>query len=243
VASSGIGAEATQSERRWFLRRSDREKCLNRRPKGLRIFIAAHHDLDRRGLRSVLGGRREWKVCGESTTTDETIEKVRPMAPDLLLLDLTMPNIDVAKVIPQIIELCPSVKIVALASQGSGELAANALALGAKGLALKSEPATVLRQAVQSVGSDQPFLSPAAIGVIQKQLANSKTAIATPVTLTERELEVLRLLARGLSSKEIAGTLGIAVKTVNAHRGNIMTKLHVHGYRNLVQFAIHHGIV
>jgi len=220
----------------------EKERRLRRRAKEIRILIAVQHDLDRRGLRSVLEDRREWKVCGESTTGEETIEKVRTAAPDLVVLDLCMPDIDVGKAIPQILGACSTVKIIVLASHGSGELAATALAVGAKGIALKSEAATALRQAVQSVGDDQAFLSPAAVPLVRDQLAKPEVAGGT-ADLTRRELQVLAALARGCSNNELAELLGISVKTVNAHRANIMRKLKASSYGELVSVAIRQGII
>jgi DNA-binding NarL/FixJ family response regulator len=211
--------------------------------KGLRILIAEDHEVVRRGIRCLLEDRPEWKICGEAATSAETIEKTKTLRPDLLLLDVTMPDMDAAKAIPQIISVCPTVKIVALAMQDSAESAASALAAGADGLALKSEPASDLLLTVQHIGNGQPFLSPAAVTMIGRQLARPGTSGTTLGDLTPRESEVLKLLALGRSNKELAESLGISVKTVNAHRANIMRKLKLYNYSSLVQFAIRHGVI
>src|SRR5258708_10581380 len=117
---------------------------MNRRAKGLRILTAVDHELVRRGVRSFLESRPEWKICGEAATCAETIEKTKTLQPDLLLLDVTMPGVAPAKTIPQIIIFCSKVKIVALATEDSAELAASALPASANGLALNSEPASDL---------------------------------------------------------------------------------------------------
>ena len=122
-------------------------------------------------------------------------------------------------------------------------MAANALAAGANGLALKSEPASDLVLTVQNTINNQPFLSPAAVTMIQSQLGRLRTTAVTPAGLTPRELEILEALAKGRSNKELARTLGISVKTVSAHRTNIMRKLKLRNYSSLVQFAIRNGFI
>jgi len=223
----------------------------------LRILIADKQDVFRRGIRSLLETVPEWDVCGEAATSSETIELTSALRPELLLLDVAMPGLDPAKAIPQIVDSCPTVKILALAVQDSAELAANALAAGANGLALKSESASELVLTVQEVGGGRPFLSAGAVTIIRRQLARIQHQLARiqhPVArpratepawadLSPREVEVLTSLARGRSSKEIAGAFGISVKTISAHRANIMRTLNLRSYNDLVQFAVRSGII
>jgi DNA-binding NarL/FixJ family response regulator len=216
---------------------------MNRPAKGTRILIAEDFEVIRRGIRSVIEGRPQWTVCGEARTGAETIEKTKSLGPDLLLLDVTMPDMRASEIIPQVLQHCPAVKIVALAMEDSAELAAQALAAGADGLVLKSEPASDLLQAMKNVAGDQYFLSPAAITMIRGQLARPPAPRPLPTDLSPREFEVFASLARGRSSKELAATLGISLKTVSAHRSNIMRKLGLRSYSALIQFAIQHGIV
>lgn len=207
------------------------------------ILIADDHEVVRQGIRSLLATRPEWKVCGEAATGRETIEKAKRLRPDVVLLDITMPDIDGLEAIPQILSVCPAVKIVVLTMHDSGEVATKALAAGANGLVLKSDAGRDLVRAVQTVGKNQPFLSPAVTKIILGQLANASKPESSPGDLTPRELEVLKLLARGRSNKEVASDLGISVKTVDAHRGNIMQKLSLRSYSELIYFAIRHKIV
>lgn len=209
----------------------------------LRILIAEDSEVVRRGLRSLLEDHLEWNIIGESATSAEAIEKTKTLRPDLLLLDVTMPDVELEKAIPQIIDACPTVKIIALATKDSSESAANALVAGAKGLVLKSEAASEVVRTVKHVGDNQPFLSPAAVMLIGNQLAKHQTAGPIPADLTTRELQVLVALARGASNKEVAATLGISIKTVNSHRNNIMQKLKLRSYRSLVHFAIRQGLL
>jgi DNA-binding NarL/FixJ family response regulator len=209
----------------------------------MRILVADSHELVRRGIRAVLEERHEWRVCGEAATAASALEKAKKLRPDLLLLDVTLPDRDAAEVIPEIMQVCPAVKIVALATQDSSEQAARALAAGAIGLVLKSDSANDLVMALQNIGKNQPFLSPGAVRALQSQLAKNKISGAMPTDLTPRELEVLKLLASGQSHKQVAGSLKIRVKTVDAHRANIMRKLKLVTYSELIQFALRHKLI
>ena len=147
---------------------------MNRPAKGTRILIAEDFEVIRRGIRSVIEGRPQWTVCGEARTGAETIEKTRVLRPDLLLLDVTMPDMEATKAIQQIIEIYPPVKIVALATQESAELGANALAAGASGLALKSDAAAELVLTVERISTGRPFFSPGAVTMIPPGYAGLK---------------------------------------------------------------------
>jgi DNA-binding NarL/FixJ family response regulator len=214
----------------------------NTRPE-LRLFIAAGHPVVRRGIYSFLENRPEWKICGEASTAADAIEKVRALRPDILLLDLTLPDIQAVRAISQILEISPPVKIVALVEHGSPELAATALVAGAHGVVLKSEGADEVVFTVKSVAQGRSFLSTGAVAIIQNQLATPTVSKPQPTDLTPRELQVLESLARGLGNKQLAAALGISVKTVNAHRANIMRKLKLRSYSELVQFAVREHII
>src|ERR1041384_4539859 len=112
---------------------------MRRRRKVLRILIALDHEVLRRGIRSLFEEQPAWKICGEAMTGAETIDKAKTLRPDLILLVVSMPDMDATKVIPQVIRSCPGVKVVALATLHSAEQAAKALAAGANGVALKSD--------------------------------------------------------------------------------------------------------
>ena len=210
--------------------------------KPMSILIADDHEVVRRGIRALLEVRPEWKICGEAATGREAAEKTKKLRPDLVLLDLSMPEIDGLEAIQKILAARPGTKILVLTMNDSGEMASRVLAAGASGLVLKSDAARDLVRAVQSVERDQPFLSPAVTRLIIGHLAKSSAPGPSPVNVTPRELEVLNLLARGRSNKEVATALDISVKTVDAHRSNIMHKLNLRTYSDLIQFAIRHQI-
>ncbi|MGA2149847.1 MAG: response regulator transcription factor [Bryobacteraceae bacterium] len=211
--------------------------------KPMSILIADDHEVVRRGIRALLEVRPEWKICGEAATGREAAEKTKKLRPDLVLLDLSMPEIDGLEAIQKILAARPGTKILVLTMNDSGEMASRVLAAGASGLVLKSDAARDLVRAVQSVERDQPFLSPAVTRLIIGHLAKSSAPGPSPVNVTPRELEVLNLLARGRSNKEVATALDISVKTVDAHRSNIMHKLNLRTYSDLIQFAIRHQII
>jgi DNA-binding NarL/FixJ family response regulator len=211
--------------------------------KSLSILIADDHEVVRRGIRALLEGRPEWKICGEAATGREAAEKARKLRPDLVLLDLAMPETDGLEAIQKILDDRPGTKILVLTMNDCGEMASRVLAAGARGLVLKSDAGRDLVRAVQSVERDQPFLSPAVTRLIIGHLAKSSAPGPSPGNLTPRELEVLKLLALGRSNKEVATTLEISVKTVDAHRSNIMRKLNLRTYSDLIQFAIRRQII
>jgi DNA-binding NarL/FixJ family response regulator len=160
-----------------------------------------------------------------------------------VLLDLTMPEMDGLEAIPKIREASPDTKILVLTMRDCGETASQVLAAGASGLVLKSDAARDLLQAIESVEKGRPFLSPAVTSLIIGHLAKASAPGPSPGDVTPRELEVLKLLALGRSNKEVATALDISVKTVDAHRANIMRKLNLRTYSDLIQFAIRRQII
>src|ERR1700688_2372277 len=211
--------------------------------KPLSILIADDHEVVRQGIRALLGARPAWKICGEAASGREASDKPKKLSPDLVLLDLSMPEMDGLEAIPRILNARPGIKIVVLTMNDSGEIASQVLAAGASALVLKSDAARDLVRAVHSVERNQPFLSPAVTKLIIGQLAKTSTQGASPGDVTARELEVLTLLALGRSNKEVATALDISVKTVDVHRANIMRKLKLRTYSDLIQFAIRRQII
>jgi DNA-binding NarL/FixJ family response regulator len=209
----------------------------------LSILIADDREIERQGIRTVLEARQGWRVCGEAGTGAEVIEKAERLLPDLLLLPVKLPDTSAVEVIPKVIKVCPDIKVVALARQGSGELAAKTVAAGANGLVMTSDTANDLLLAVQNIGRNCPYFSPEAVRLLQGELSKAGRAEVMPGELTPREREILRLLAKGQTNKDIASFLGISVRTVDAHRANIMQKLKLITYSDLVQYAMRHKLM
>jgi DNA-binding NarL/FixJ family response regulator len=209
----------------------------------LRILIADDHDVIRQGVRALLGRRPEWKICGEAASGREAIEKTRKLRPDLVLLDITMPDLDGLESIPHILKASPNVQILVFTMHDSGEMARKVLAAGASGLVLKSDAGQDLVLAAQAIEKNHPFLSPAVTRIMLAELVKTATPGPSPSDLTPRELEILTLLAQGWANKEVAADLGISAKTAGAHRANIMRKLKFRTYGDLIHFAIRHKII
>jgi DNA-binding NarL/FixJ family response regulator len=143
---------------------------MERRAMSLKIFIVSEHADLRRRIRGILAEQREWKICGETSTGAEAAGKVSSLRPEVLLLDLTMPDMDAEEVVAEIKKVRPSVRIIALASHDSGELAVKALNAGASGIAMKSDPAKDLLLTVRNIAKDHPFFSSAAQLCIKKHV-------------------------------------------------------------------------
>jgi DNA-binding NarL/FixJ family response regulator len=207
----------------------------------LSVLIADAREIVRRGIRACLDGPAEWKVCGEAQSGSEAVEKAASLHPDIILLQIELPGITAGEVISKLLEVCPAVKIVGIAVQGSGELAAKAVAAGATGLAMTCDTASDFLLALQNIGKNRPYFSPDAIRLLQNHLSKREASEAMPNDLTPRELEILTLLARGETSREVSRLLDISARTVDAHRANIMRKLRLGNLSQMIQFAIRHN--
>jgi DNA-binding NarL/FixJ family response regulator len=209
----------------------------------LTVLIAEDQELVCRGIRALLEARPEWKVCGEAKSGSEAVEKASKLRPDLILLRVRLPDMSGAEAIQKIMNVCPECKILGLARQGSGELAAKALAAGASGLAMTSDTESDFLLTLQNIGKNRPSFSPEALRLLQGHLSTGGgTSEPLPTDLTPRELEILKLVARGQTSREVARSLNISIRTVDVHRANIMRRLRFVSFSELVQFAIRHKL-
>jgi DNA-binding NarL/FixJ family response regulator len=209
-----------------------------------RILVADDHEVVRRGIRTLLEARSAWEVCGEASTGREAVEKARRLKPDVVLLDITMPDRSGLEAIPEILQVDPKAKIIVFTMHDSGHIASRAIAAGASGLVLKSDAARDLILALEAIGRNKPFLSPNVARILVDEFRKSSEGAESSLgKLTKREIEVLRLVAEGKSNKEVAAVLGISPRTVDAHRGRLMDKLNIHTLSELVHFAIRNNLV
>jgi DNA-binding NarL/FixJ family response regulator len=208
----------------------------------LRILVADDHEVVRKGIRTLLETRSEWEICGEASTGRDAVAKTARMKPDVVLLDITMPDLSGLEAIPEILKAHPETKILVLTMHDSGWMASKVLAAGARGLVLKSDAARDLILALEALGKNKAFLSPQVAKILVDEIRQNQ-AVPSPDVLTSREIEVLKSLAEGKSNKEVAARLGISPRTIDAHRARIMAKLHVRTLSELVHFAIRHKIV
>jgi DNA-binding NarL/FixJ family response regulator len=208
----------------------------------IRILIADDHEVVRKGILTLLETHSEWEICGEACTGKDAIAKAARLKPDVVLLDITMPEASGLEAIPEILKAQPQAKIIVLTMHDSGQMASRVLSAGASGLVLKSDAARDLILALEAISKNQPFLSPQVTKILVNEIRHTQAG-PSPDALTSRETEVLKLLAEGKSNKEVAARLGISPRTIDAHRAHIMDKLHLRTLSDLVHFAIRHKIV
>lgn len=211
-----------------------------------RIVLAEDHTILREGLRMLLSSHTDLEVVGEAADGRDAIRCVEDTAPDLVLLDLSMPRMDGMDAIREIRKRSPATKILALTVHKAEEYVLSALQAGADGYALKDATHGELVTAIRSVLSGKRYLSPGVSEkVIEGYLAGRRAQEARSPwdSITPREREVLKLIAEGHKNKEIADILCISVKTVEKHRANIMEKLDLHNVSDLTAYAIERGIV
>jgi DNA-binding NarL/FixJ family response regulator len=213
----------------------------------LRVLIADDHDLIRRGVRDLLAARSGWQVVGEACNGTDAVRKAVSLRPDVAILDFSMPELNGPGAAAQIAEKVPETAVVVLTMHDSEQVMREVLQSGARGLVLKSDADRDLLEAVEAVARKRHFfttrLSELVLGGYLAGPA-AKDKVKNKVTqLTEREREVVRLLADGMSSKEAATQLQISIRTVESHRINISRKLGFNSIAKLVHYAIRQGIV
>ena len=208
---------------------------------GLRILIADDHEVFRRGVRGVLEEQPGWHIVGEAGNGRQAVEMARELQPDVLVLDISMPELNGLDATRQILQASPGSEILILTLHDSEQLAQEVLKAGARAYILKSDAAQDLVAAVSALQRHTPrFTSKIAGMVLEGFLHSTKVSKGTQIAveLTAREREIVQLLAEGKSNKEVATTLGISVKTAETHRANVMHKLGLHSTAELVRYAL-----
>ena len=215
--------------------------------KKLRILIADDHELVRRGIRGLLRAQSGWKIVGEVKNGREAVEKARKLKPDVIILDIGMPNLDGLEAARQIREEDPNTEILVLTMHESNQMVRRVLEAGARGYVLKSDLAGHLVKAVKTVSKGKVYLTPKVSEIVLKEFVNrgkeARPRESSQARPTPRETEIIRLLAEGKANKAIASELGITIRTVETHRANIMLKLGLHSLTQLIHYAIRHNIV
>lgn len=211
--------------------------------KRLRILIADDHALVRRGLRSVLEAQTNWTVCGEAQDGREAVKVALKLRPDIVLLDVTMPELNGLDATRQICRGLPGTPILILTMHESEELCGEAVQAGASGCVLKSDSPRQLLAAIEAVAAGEKYFPRPTGHVTHSGGQRGGGGGAVQPRLSAREREIVQLLAEGRTSKEIASRLGIAFKTVDAHRTNIMRRLNVHAVADLVRYAVREHII
>lgn len=208
------------------------------------ILLADDHRLVREGLRKLIEEREDLRVVAEATTGQEAIELCEKLRPDLVLMDISMPGLSGIDATRRICKSTPGTKVLILSMHDNQGYVEEVLRSGASGYVLKDSAASDLLQAIDAVRGGDSFLSPTVTQQVVDALARpADRPLAAASQLTDREREVLTLIAEGLSSKEIAQKLGVSLKTIESHRANLMDKLDIHKVSGLVRFAIRAGLV
>jgi DNA-binding NarL/FixJ family response regulator len=214
--------------------------------KTLRILIADDHDIVREGLRKLLEPQPKWVICAEAATGREAVELARQNKPEVAVLDFSMPELNGLEATRQIRKILPRTEVLILTMHDSEQLAREILEAGARGFVLKTHAKRQLVPAVTALAEHKPYFdSQVSELMLEAFLHPETTALKRGAAgrLTSREREIVQLIAEGRTSKEVASVLSVSVKTVEAHRANLMNKLNLHSTSQLVLYAVRNRIV
>jgi DNA-binding NarL/FixJ family response regulator len=214
----------------------------------LRILLVDDHEVVRRGLSVLLRAKPDWEVCGEAGNGREAVEKALKLDPDVVILDVGMPNLNGLEATRQIVKAKPEIRILILTLHDSDALVQDVLNAGARGFLLKSDAARDLVTAVEALKNNKTYFTPKVAsmvleGYLHRKVPGNTSETSPRAKLTPREREIVQLLAEGKSSREVADALGLSVKTAETHRANIMRKLNLHSVSDLVLYAVRNNIV
>jgi DNA-binding NarL/FixJ family response regulator len=213
----------------------------------LRILVADDHEIVRRGLVSLLKAHPGWEVCAEAQDGRQAVEKVKELKPDVVILDIGMPNLNGLEATRQMLRDNPQSKILILTITDADEIVRAVLDAGARGFVLKSDAVRDLLAAVEALLSNKTFFTSRVAemvlgGYLGRNRPHTEGEVDLP-NLTPREREIVQLLAEGMSTKEVASHLSLSVKTAETHRSNIMRKLNLHSVSGLVLYAVRNNMV
>src|ERR1700732_3680582 len=216
--------------------------------KNLRILVADDHDLMRRGLKVLLDARQGWSVCAEASTGREAVTMAESLRPDIAILDISMPELNGVEAARRILKLSPNTEVLILSMHYSDQLIREILEAGVRGYIVKSDSDRDLVIAIEALSNHKPFFTPRATELILSNYNQKGTSPDAQLErmgdrLTSREREIVQLLSEGKSSKEVASTLNISVKTAETHRANVMRKLDIHPVSELVRYAVRNQII
>jgi DNA-binding NarL/FixJ family response regulator len=206
----------------------------------IRILLADDHNVVRKGLRGTLEEYDGWMVCGEASNGREAVRLALELKPDIVVLDLTMPELNGIEATRQIKKSLPQAEILIFTMHETEEMILSAFEAGARGFVLKSDDELELVEAIKVVSRHKTFFTPVASEALLDNLLRPSMRDSV---LTDREREVVQLLAEGRSNKEVAAALDISVKTVETHRAAIMRKLEIDSIADLVRYAIRNHLI
>ncbi|HBY62202.1 MAG TPA: DNA-binding response regulator [Solibacterales bacterium] len=209
--------------------------------KKTRILLADDHAVVRGGFRMLLAAQPDLEVVGEASNGREAVELAASLQPDVIVMDVTMPELNGIEATRRIAQDAPRVRVLALSMHKDAVYVREILRAGARGYLLKDSEESALIEAVRAVARGEAFLSPAVSDAV---LSDYRKHVTDPIDLlSSREREVLQRIGEGQTNKEIAAALNLSVYTVEAHRGRIMEKLNLHSTGELVRFAVRNGLI
>ncbi len=208
----------------------------------LKILIVENHAIVRQGLRGLLNDQPGLSVIGEAVDGHGALKITRELRPDIVIMDIQLPNLNGIDACRQIVKQFPETKVIALSMHGEHQLVKQSYKAGVSGYLLKECDINDLTHAISEVVAGNVYLYPKLAGGIMEDYVHPAVSSFSPATLTAREREVLQPISEGLSTKEIAQKLKLSVKTVETHRHNIMQKLDIHSVAELTKYAIKVGL-
>lgn len=213
--------------------------------KNKTILIADDHEIVRGGVRNLIESRKGFICCGEAKSGREAVKMAEDLQPDVVILDVTMPELNGIEAARLILKLCPETKVLVFTVHDAEQVVVEIFRTGAHGYVLKSEAGRQLLEAIDCVLQGRHYFSSKISEVIFESMRNKKLPFEAEDDdkPTRREREIIQLLAEGSSNKEVADKLGISVKTVETHRAAIMRKLGLHSIGELVRYAIRNHII
>src|SRR6202011_2331734 len=206
----------------------------------LRILIADDHEVVREGMRAMIEHEPDWEVCGIATNGQEAVDTAKKLKPEVVVLDMTMPELDGLEALRQIKRALPNTEVVMFSAHHSEEVIEQLFDAGAKSYIQKSEAGRHLVSAIKSLAEHKPFFTPEISQILFAKFFSPgvrKKQSGPEHSLTTREREVVRLLAEGHSNKEVASCLGVSIRTAETHRATLMRKVEIDSLAGLVRYA------
>ena len=209
-----------------------------------RVLLADDHELFRDGIEALLAAQDDIEVVGEARNGREAVERALQLRPDAVLMDVEMPHLSGLEATRRIHQADPAIHVLILTMYGEEELVAQCMDAGAAGYVLKDVPIAQLVDAIRAVAHGGRYMSPPALKAMMELSVDGPPRAETRYDLlTPREREIMKLLAEGLSPKQVATDLGLSLKTVDVHKTNLMRKLGVHDRAELIKWAIAHKVI
>jgi two-component system, NarL family, response regulator NreC len=211
----------------------------------IRILIADDHEALRNGVKTLIEQEPQWSVCGMASTGREAVELAIELKPNVVVLDVLLPDRSGLEVMRRIKRTLPQTEIVIFSGHFEEDVIRHAFAAGARSFVLKAEPLSSLAEAIRLAADHKPFFTERISEVVfSKLIDRSGTAKnSADTSLSDRERDIVQLLAGGKSNKQVAAELGISVRTAEAHRSHILRKLGLDSIADLVRYAIRHGLI